>query len=391
MGNALLCFLVFFVLLVADVAAKTKQDVLFISPAEIKAGRLVAESSCASCHGMSGSEDKNHIPRLAAQHADYLFAQLKLFQSGVRVPETKEHSLRSLSEEALKNASIYYSMQDLIVRDVTKDKAASKMSPMEAGKAAATVCASCHGETGNGTFSGMPRLTGKHQTYLVTAINAYKTGERDDAMMKMATASLSPLDIENISLYYAMQKPEGSDFKVNGDAEKGRELAAGCGGCHGEVGHSPSSTVPSLAGQDPAYLIKAVNAYKAGLRDHAIMRAAVEALTDKNIADISAYFAAQAPKAPKVTQPLTAVQIAEKCDRCHGINGNSLDRFIPSISAQSERYLISTLTAYKKGLRSNSMMVAMLEPLRDVDINALAAHYANKHRRAVVFADQMCD
>lgn len=399
LSYSLICFLLVTLGIAASVNAKAnvkanskeRQDTLFISPVEIKAGRLVAESNCASCHGISGVSERDNVPRLASQHADYLFAQLKLFQSGVRVPEKEQHGLRSLSEEALKHAAIYYSMQDLFVSDRSKDKKVSKASPLEAGKAAAIVCESCHGKTGNGTFSGMPRLTGKHQAYLVSAINAYKTGERNDAMMKMATASLSSLDIENLSLYYAMQKPEGSKFKVSGDVTAGRELSAGCGGCHGEVGHSPSAEVPSLAGQDSAYLIKAIKAYKDGLRNHAVMRSAVEALTDKKIADIAAYFSTQAPKAPDVVLPLTVVQIAEKCDRCHGINGNSLDRFIPSISAQSEVYLVSALNGYKSGLRVNSMMIAMLEPLRDVDINALAVHYANKHRRAVIFADQLCD
>ena len=383
--------IIIFVFLSFEVVAENTSG-LFISPEEIKAGRLVVEANCAKCHGLTGESEKHNTPHLSAQHADYLFAQLMMFHSGERIAEKQQHAFRSLNENALKHAAIYYSMQDLSLPSQSKKKKPKKkVSPLQAGKIAADVCANCHGKTGNGTFSGMPRLTGKHQSYLVSAITDYKTGARNDAMMNMAVASLSALDIENLALFYASQKPEKSEFKVSGDASAGRELSASCGGCHGEVGHSASPLVPSLAGQDSAYLIKAINAYKGGLRNHDVMRSAVETLTKKKISNIAAFYARQSPKVPDVVQPQTVIQIAEKCDRCHGINGNSLDRFIPSISAQSESYLILTLNAYKKNIRRNSMMMAMLEPLRDVDIDALAKHYAGKHRRAVVFSDKICD
>ena len=381
-------FLMFFSF---DIAAEDK-PVLFISPDEIKAGTLVAEENCVKCHGVSGESDQKNIPHLSGQHADYLFSQLIKFQSGERVAEKKQHAFRSLNESALQNVAIYYSVQDLSVRGQSKkSQSKKKVSPLQAGKLVAEICANCHGKTGNGTFSGMPRLTGKHQVYLVSAITAYKTGARKDAMMSMAAASLSTLDIENLALFYANQKPEGSEFKISGDASSGRELSSTCGGCHGEIGNSETPEIPSLAGQDPAYLIKAINAYKGGLRSHDVMRSAVEALTKKKISDIAAFYGSQSPKIPSIVQPQSVTQIAEKCDRCHGINGNSQDRFIPSISGQRESYLVLTLTAFKQGLRRNSMMTAMLEPLRDVDIDALAKHYTNKHRRAVVFADKICD
>jgi len=382
------CFLVFLWLISTAVIAKKEMEPLFISPAEVKAGKVVAQANCAQCHGVDGSLIKDGQPNLAGQHADYLFSQLVAFQSGHRIASNGEHRMKSLKESALKNVAIYYSMLDL--DNPSKKKKArkkNKMSPMEAGKKVAKKCQQCHGKTGNGTFSGMPRLTGKHQRYLVSALKAYKSGTRSDLMMEKAVVDLSENDIENLALYYASQKPISSNTNAIGDESKGREQSSSCGGCHGEVGHSVTVEVPSLAGQDPAYLIKAVNAYKKGLRKHSKMRSAVETLTEKNIANIAAFYAKQTPKIPEIVQPQSVEIIAEKCDRCHGVNGNSRDRVVPSIASQSEAYLVNAMVMYKEGQRGNSMMQLMLKPLRVVDINALATHYASKNRRSVIFVN----
>jgi cytochrome c553 len=82
-----------------------------------------------------------------------------------------------------------------------------------------------------------------------------------------------------------------------GDAAAGRAKVFQCQGCHGiadwktafpEVYH-----VPKLGGQKPAYIVAALQAYKKGERDFATMRAMVADLSDKDMADIAAYYGAQ--------------------------------------------------------------------------------------------------
>lgn len=77
-----------------------------------------------------------------------------------------------------------------------------------AGKAkAAQVCAACHGPEGNKpTAPENPVLAGQHQDYLVKALKDYKSGKRNNAVMKGFAAALSIRDIEDLAAWFASQK-----------------------------------------------------------------------------------------------------------------------------------------------------------------------------------------
>lgn len=80
-----------------------------------------------------------------------------------------------------------------------------------------------------------------------------------------------------------------------GDAERGRELAATCLGCHGVPSYTnvyPTYRVPKLGGQHPEYLVAALRAYRDGARRHETMRAHAARFTDAELADIAAYLSA---------------------------------------------------------------------------------------------------
>lgn len=70
-----------------------------------------------------------------------------------------------------------------------------------------------------------------------------------------------------------------------------------CAACHGEGGRSALRGTPHLAGQDLEYLKSALAAYRSGARDVAVMRAAVGALSQKDLDELAAWYAAQ-PAAP---------------------------------------------------------------------------------------------
>jgi len=74
-----------------------------------------------------------------------------------------------------------------------------------AGKAKATACAMCHGPEGKGTQVG-PKLAGSDPAHLVQAMMDYKSGKKDNAMMKAQTAQLSAADMANLAAYYASLK-----------------------------------------------------------------------------------------------------------------------------------------------------------------------------------------
>jgi len=74
-----------------------------------------------------------------------------------------------------------------------------------AGKAKIGVCMACHGTDGKGTTPDYPNLAGQHEKYLVAAIKAYKSGARNNPIMKPMVATLADADVENVAAYYASQ------------------------------------------------------------------------------------------------------------------------------------------------------------------------------------------
>jgi cytochrome c553 len=86
--------------------------------------------------------------------------------------------------------------------------AAQATGKAEAGKAkAAQVCAACHGPEGNKPAAPEnPILAGQHQDYLVKALHDYKSGKRNNPIMKGFAASLSSQDIEDLAAWFSSQK-----------------------------------------------------------------------------------------------------------------------------------------------------------------------------------------
>ena len=81
-----------------------------------------------------------------------------------------------------------------------------------------------------------------------------------------------------------------------GDANRGREKVQMCQGCHGIEGWRTAFPevyhVPRIAGQHAAYFVKALQAYKSGERNHPSMRGIAGSLSDQDMADLAAYYAA---------------------------------------------------------------------------------------------------
>ena len=93
----------------------------------------------------------------------------------------------------------------------------------------------------------------------------------------------------------------GALHAAEGDAAAGKKKTATCTGCHGIDGYKTAFpevySVPKLGGQHAAYIVKALQAYKSGERRHPSMRAIAATLTDKDMADLAAYYSSEASKA----------------------------------------------------------------------------------------------
>lgn len=186
-----------------------------------------------------------------------------------------------------------------------------------------------------------------------------------------------------------------SQAVVAGDAAVGKAKSATCAGCHGVDGNSPNPEWPKLAGQHPAYLDKQLQDFKAGeQRNNAMMAPMVASLSEQDMADLAAYFAAQEIQMGAADEAL--VELGEKiyrggnpvtgvaaCSGCHGPrgNGNPAANF-PSISGQYAKYVEMQLHAFKKGERSNDagkMMRNTAAKMSAEEIKAVASYVQGLH------------
>ena len=77
---------------------------------------------------------------------------------------------------------------------------------VEAGQLKAYTCTGCHGIPGyNNVYPTykVPKIGGQNYQYLVSALKAYRNGERDHSTMELQANSLSDADIEDVSAYFA--------------------------------------------------------------------------------------------------------------------------------------------------------------------------------------------
>jgi cytochrome c553 len=357
---------------------------VFATPQDIAEGKRVALASCANCHAVTGIALARGTPHIAGQRAAYLYNELRVYQAGRRGETAMNNAVKFLSDDALVKVAAYYASLDPASPAPATSKKSPRADPAAAGKDAAAGCTGCHGETGISETPGMPSLVGLDPKYLTAATLAYKNGQRKHGMMKTLVSALSDAEINNISLFFALQKPAKAKTPAQGNKDAGKTAAAACAGCHGEGGVSTGSA-PSLAGQDAQYFVAVMQAYKSGARADEAMKAPVASLDDATIKNLAAYYADQTPQPPRVRKPMTTEEIAERCNRCHGVDGNSTDPRTPAIAAQRADYLDPVMRAYRKGDRKSTAMAAMLDGMSDDDIAELAAHYARQKARSVVY------
>ncbi len=179
-----------------------------------------------------------------------------------------------------------------------------------------------------------------------------------------------------------------------GSAEAGQTKAAVCTACHGPDGNSFNPIWPSLAGQNSTYIVKTLHAFKDGERSDPLMSAQAAALSDEDIQDLAAYFAAgtRRPGTADPEQANTGERLYRggnkdtgiaACLACHGPNGDgNAPAGYPSIAGQHGPYVAAQLRAYRAGQRTsdlNQMMRNTAARLTDAEIDAVAAYVQGLH------------
>jgi cytochrome c553 len=162
-----------------------------------------------------------------------------------------------------------------------------------------------------------------------------------------------------------------------GNAVAGKSKTESCAGCHGQAGVSVGLPGPTLAGQNEAYLIEALEAYKTGKRTNPLMKAMVASVSDSDIADVAAYYAGlKCVVALKPDQAVVREAGASVCTNCHGATGISADHMAPNLAGQSKDYLASALKSYASGARSHAVMSVLIKGTSEAEVEKIAAFYA---------------
>jgi len=167
----------------------------------------------------------------------------------------------------------------------------------EQGTILASTCLGCHGIPGyRNAYPSyrVPKLGGQHEDYIVIGLHGYKSENRQHTTMQAQTADLSEQNIKDLAAYFSAQGELVSGTAKTGTRiERGKEKATICTACHGENGVSAMPNWPTLAGQHEDYLQQALTQYKLGGRMDPVMAGQVLNLTEDDIKDLAAYYAAQ--------------------------------------------------------------------------------------------------
>lgn len=168
------------------------------------------------------------------------------------------------------------------------------------------------------------------------------------------------------------------------DPEAGRRKSEPCAKCHGEGGHATVPGTPSLAGQ-PAYfthwqLLK----YRDGRRQDPQMSPFVEKLTDEDIGDLAAFYAAQAPRRRDSDVDLVKARAGEPlarqhhCTSCHTPTLTGQQQ-VPLLAGQDLAYLQKLLRGFRDGTASDldGTMTMAAKPLTPEDVENLAHYLAS--------------
>jgi cytochrome c553 len=167
----------------------------------------------------------------------------------------------------------------------------------------------------------------------------------------------------------------------------GYAKALTCAACHGADGNSKSNAMPIIAGLDPAYFTKQIEAYAAGKRLSPEMEPYAKQVLNVGVADVAAYFAAQ----PRQPTPIKADSAAvargraasSQCAACHGPEGKgNKAQLIPSLAGQPPGYLLEQMILFKQDRRNPgdpqlSAIKAFMRTLSDAQLADLAAFYSS--------------
>ena len=240
----------------------------------------------------------------------------------------------------------------------------------------------------------------KHGVKL-TGMPAWPTQQRDDEVWAMVAFLLrmKDLDAEGYrELVYGPILPAPEDAPIHGligPQDAPRAVTATCGRCHGVNGLGRGlGAFPRLAGQRPAYLYAALEAYARGTRHSGIMGPIAAGLSPEEMRELALYYAGLEVSSPAPRQPAALASIERgraiaqqgvpshripSCMDCHGPGTVRRNPIYPHLAGQDARYLVLQLELFQKQHRGGSAYAHLMRPvasrLTPEQMRDVAAYY----------------
>jgi cytochrome c553 len=177
-------------------------------------GEPIASTVCAACHGPDGNSPAAANPKLAGQHPEYLFKQMKNFkatdgQQPERVNAIMNGMIAAYDENQMRDIAAYFASK------TQSGESAKNRETIEAGQKlyragdmskGLPACAACHGPAGAGMPAQYPRIAGQFAEYTEAQLKAFRDGGRandPNKMMRMVALKMTDAEIKAVADYIA--------------------------------------------------------------------------------------------------------------------------------------------------------------------------------------------
>lgn len=181
----------------------------------------------------------------------------------------------------------------------SESKPAAKADLVKGEAISTQVCSACHTADGSRGSAANPIIQGQHPEYLVKQLTEFKSGKRDNAVMKGMASALSEDDMKNVAAFYASKQAKPGAAKDKDLAALGEKIYRGgiadrsipaCAACHSPTGAGIPSQYPRVGGQHADYTEAQLLAFRSGARGNSLQMTQIAAkMNDREIKAVSDY------------------------------------------------------------------------------------------------------
>jgi cytochrome c553 len=170
------------------------------------------------------------------------------------------------------------------------------------GQAISTqVCVACHTADGTRGSPANPILAGQHPEYLQKQLQEFKTGKRNNPIMKGFASALSDDDMRNVAAFYASKSAKPGFAKNKDSVKLGEKIyragiadkaVPACAGCHSPNGAGIPAQYPRIGGQHGDYTEAQLAAFRGGARANSVQMSTIaEKMSDREVKAVADYIA----------------------------------------------------------------------------------------------------